>query len=309
MTLLHSTTVNKGSGILNEALNIMPCPAGSATHFVLCKGDKIKFIINLLGGKIHLSNNVAAYSKGLTLLLKGLPYIPYSILKCVGLGYYAQISLHPDVAKFIPSAHNWNVLVGTYDDTQKIVLQCYEDTSALRTYIKVGNAGSAKQMKREIQFLNRAATYSTFCIPRMQGFCLTDEEHPFNIQVTQEFRGEKVAPVLTPQLYAITRELAGEAEIKDGIVYEFSHGDFAPWNIRRTDNGYTVFDWEHCGMRPAGYDAAYFIIMTEVALHHCSFAEAFESAQSQLRTIDPEFHLDYNLIYNEFIKTTKALTF
>jgi hypothetical protein len=49
--------------------------------------------------------------------------------------------------------------------------------------------------------------------------------------------------------------------------------------------------------------------MTEVALHHCSFAEAFESAQSQLRTLAPELRLDYNLMYEEFAKTTKALTF
>lgn len=305
----HTASSDGGSGILNEALCITPCPAGKASHFVLCKGDKIKFIIDLKDGKQHLTANVAAYSKGLALLLKLLPIIPYGILKSAKLGYFAQVSLHQDIARFLPENHRWNILVGTYDCAQKIVLQCYANKTTPRIFVKVGNAGSAAQMEREIRFLQEASTYTSFEVPHMQGYCLKDEQHPFNIQVTREFQGEKVPPVLTPELYAVTRELAGERILKDGVVYEFSHGDFAPWNIRKTNGTYTVFDWEHCGMRPAGYDAAYFIIMTEVALHHCSFAEAFESAQSQLRTLAPELRLDYNLMYEEFAKTTKALTF
>ena len=298
-----------GSGILEEALRITPCPASKASHFVLCNGEKIKYIIDLKDGRQHLIANVTAYSKGLALLLKLLPIIPYGILKLTKLGYFAHVNLHQAIAHLIPENHRWNILVGTYDSAQKITVQCYRDKTHPRFYIKVGNASSATQMKREIRFLQEASTYSTFDVPYMQDFCINDENHPFNIQVTREFIGMKIPPVLTSELYAITRELAGKTIVKDGVKYEFSHGDFAPWNIRKNNRTYTVFDWEHCGMRPAGYDAAYFVIMTEVALRRCSFAEAFKTAQSQLKRLDSELQLDCDQIYEEFAKTTKALTF
>lgn len=300
---------DKGSGILQEALQVQRCRAKDATHFVLCKGNKIKFFIHLQGGEPHLLKCVKAYSGALALLLKLLPIIPYRSLQMAGLGYYAKVNAHAAIQKCIPSGQSYNILVGTYDSAQKLVLQCFNTTQGECTFIKVGNAGSAEQMEREIKFLQAEHNFRRFSIPQISAFRLRSETEPFNIQVTQEFHGEKTEPVMTPELYAITREIAGESTVTDGREYEFTHGDFAPWNIRTTASGYTVFDWEHCGLRPKGYDAAYFIIMTEVALRGCSFAEAFETAVSTLREIDPALQLDYQLIYQEFAKTTKALSF
>ena len=305
----NTASSNSGSGILEEALRITPCSASKASHFVLSKGKRIKFIIDLIDGKQHLKANVTAYSRGLNLLLKLLPIIPYCILKFAKLGYFAQVDLHRDIANLIPKDHRWNILVGTYDCAQKIAFQCYKNKISPRFFIKVGNAGSATQMEREIRFLQKTSPYTSFEIPHIQEFCIKDANHPFNIQVTREFKGEKVSPILTPELYTITRELAGDPIVKDGVVYEFSHGDFAPWNIRKTSNTYIVFDWEHCGLRPEGYDAVYFIIMSEIALNKRNFDDAFNIACLQLQKYKPELKPDKNLILKEFSRTTKTLNF
>lgn len=36
------------------------------------------------------------------------------------------------------------------------------------------------------------------------------------------------------------------------------HGDLAPWNLRRTPYGLSLFDWEAAGFGPPGFDRAYY---------------------------------------------------
>ncbi len=299
----------KGSGIIEEALKIAPCQAKDATHFVLCHGSRIKFIIELKSGTAKLQKNIATYNKKLTLLVKLLPIIPWKVLQKVGLGYFARVKLHPQVESFIPTGSKWNVLVGTYDEAQKLVLQCYTTAAEPCTFIKVGNKGSDIQMQREIDFLRKNQDFSTFHTPTLLGSSLMSEGFAFNIQATKEFNGKKVAPVLTEELFRIATEIAGPTIMQEGTAYTFSHGDFAPWNIRCEEGSYTVFDWEHCGLRPAGYDAAYFIIMADIALKKSNFDTAFQNAVEQLQRLSPNLKLDKVLIQQEFTKTTKTLNF
>ena len=44
-----------------------------------------------------------------------------------------------------------------------------------------------------------------------------------------EFVGDKVEPILTQEIVEIYEELSKDK--KNGL--EFSHGDFAPWNLKR----------------------------------------------------------------------------
>jgi hypothetical protein len=37
-----------------------------------------------------------------------------------------------------------------------------------------------------------------------------------------------------------------------------THGDLAPWNLRRTSRGLALFDWEAAGWRPPGSDLAHY---------------------------------------------------
>lgn len=300
----------QGSGILAEALTLRPCKHSEATHFALCYGSKIKFLINLKGGIPHLRATVAVYNKKLAMLLRLLPFTPWSILQCCRMGYFASVELHPAVSRVIPPENKWNILVGAYDNAQKLVIQSYHQNQGnTRSYIKIGNAGSATQMENEINFLRSAPSYQTFSLPVFRDSCLINEGYPFNLLVTDEFHGQKSHPELTDDIYHITKEIAGETTFINGVPHTFSHGDFAPWNLRKNSTGYTVFDWEHCGMRPVGYDAAYFVIMFEIALNKRSFHDAFHIAQEQIKNKDPEIHLNKELIFQHFSKTTKTLSY
>lgn len=298
-----------GSGILKEAASIFQARQKAATHFVLTHGNKIKYFINIKRGICPLKRSIATYNKKLSLLMFLLPLIPWQLLRMMGLGYFARVDLHPLIQQFIPKGNVWNILVGTYDEAQKLVFQCFEDETSACTFIKVGNKGSDTQMQREINFLKQNHNYSTFKVPSILGEAKMRDGAPFNILVTKEFHGEKSKPILSEEIYKIAEEISGDPILIDGSPYTFSHGDFAPWNIRKESNSYTVFDWEHCGMRPAGYDAAYYIIMSEISLNHCDFDTAFDIAMQQLKRLAPHIELNREKIRNEFSKTTKALKF
>ncbi len=299
----------KGSGIIQDALVIEQCSGKAATHFVLSHGKKIKYIISLNGGVPWLKNTVVAYNKKLALLLSLLPILPWSLLSAAGLGYFAKVALHPEVQVHVPERSRWNILIGTYDSAQKIILQCFSPDSPSCIFIKVGNSGSAGQMEREIRFLRRSVTSPHIILPDLLNSALISEGNSFNILITKQFKGDQIPPALTPELFRITREIAALPLESNDADYEFTHGDFAPWNVRQKEDKFIVFDWEHCSPRPCGYDAAYFIIMVEVALRHRLFDEAFEIAAAQLHKLDPSIILNKQLIYNEFTKSTKALTF
>lgn len=300
----------RGSGILSEAITITPCAKKDATHFVLCHKDRIKFLINLNQGIGHLRRTIAAYNKNLSLLLRVLPIIPKTILKTSKLGYYAHVDLHPEILNFTPKDCLWNVFIGSYDSAQKIVTQCYNPNKReTPIYIKIGNTGSDIQMQREINFLNSGQQFSTFKIPELFKYSLLRDGAKFNIQVTKEFQGDRISPILTKKLFHVAEEIAGPTIIRNGVPYTFSHGDFAPWNIRQGKNGFIVFDWEHCGLRPKGYDAMYFIIMTEIALKQANFDKAFEQATNQIQLISPSLIINKELFFNEFSKTIKSLKF
>lgn len=306
----HSAALQiTGSGILHDALTITQCRRNKATHFALCHGERIKFLINLHSGTKLIKKAVAPYNKKLAILLRALPIIPWRILEATGLGYFANVTLHPDVEASIPPESQWNVLVGTYDHAQKIVLQCYSPFNPFRTYVKVGNIGSALQMEKEILFLREARCHHAYEIPHMKKSTLIQEGAAFNILATEEFAGEKIPAILNEEIYRIAQEIAGVPTLIDGVPHTFSHGDFAPWNIRKKGNSYIVFDWEHCGMRPQGYDLLYFSIMSEIALNKHNFNDAFDIALQQLCQFNAEIDVDKERIRQEFAKTTKTLQF
>lgn len=309
MDTINQFPINYGSGILHEAIKITSCPRHEATHFAICHNSHIKFLIHIHSGVSYLRKTVAAYNKKLSLLLKLLPCIPTWLLHATGFGYFARISLHPSVKAVIPPDKEWNILVGTYDSAQKIVFQCFSNINTPCIYVKIGNQGSAKQMENEILFLKNSQRYQSFEVPHLKYAELINEGVPFNIQVTEEFCGTKVPPILNEQVCRIAQEIAGSPININGVPHTFSHGDFAPWNIRKNGSLYTVFDWEHCGMRPVGYDLVYFCLMIEIALNHCSLSEAYERATTQVRQFIPELSPIKELILSHFKKTTKSLRF
>jgi len=71
---------------------------------------------------------------------------------------------------------------------------------------------------------------------------------------------------------------AGDLKIKVGLF----HGDFAPWNIKVSPDGFVnVMDWEHGSPAgPAGWDWLHYIIQRAILVDHCSTVETLEVCRS-----------------------------
>lgn len=293
-------------GILQQAVDIKECSQKTATHFALCNGNRIRYLIALSGGKRRLSRNISTYSNKLELLMKLLNFLPFAVLKLGKLGYFVEAKLHPAIEQQRKTTRtvSWNVIVGTYDEKQKLVIQCFDKTGDA-VFMKVGNQATAVEMDTEMRFLSEGRKYKSFDLPVLLGSSLMSESNPFNIQMTKEFRGEKVNPVLTDDIIRMYRELSAEKKKINGVVYERSHGDFTPWNLKKMNGRYTLFDWEHTGFRSFGYDLMHYTMTIEIALNGSSLLKAYEAGIKEIQKYIPDFKVDRNAIlakYREIIK-------
>ncbi|MCD8096233.1 MAG: hypothetical protein LUE12_08925 [Ruminococcus sp.] len=273
------------SGILDQALKIEKTKKKDASHFVLCNGDKIRYII-APAGKKRLSQNVSTYSGKLGLLMKYLNYIPSWMLEKAGMGYFAKIELHPEIEKAFKQTGKitWNMIVGTYDEKQKLVMQCFGNDEDDAVFIKIGNSATEKEMSAEMNFLGKPESYRTFEIPQLITAIKADDSNLFNLQLMREFKGEKVEPVLTEDIVEIYKEISAikHEDVVTPKGYAFSHGDFAPWNIKRTGNSYTVFDWEQCGYRTVGFDLLHYMFSVNIRLRGMDRDIAYKTAIEEI---------------------------
>lgn len=280
------------SGILEQALQCVPCSRKEATHFVLCKGGKMRYLISLRGGVAPLTRSLVAYGGKLALLMKLLRPLPYCLLSAAHLGFFARAALHPAIAAMVPEGHEWNMLVGTYWPKQKLVLQCFQRGEPLCAFVKVGNAASAAEMHTEMDFLTAPHHFRLIALPEVLGMRRAEGDCPFDILVTREFLGDKVAPVLTEDIYRVYQELSADRREEKGQMLALSHGDFAPWNLRKQGGRYIVFDWESCAYRPVGHDAVHFLVAVYTNLHGMPLPAAVSRAVADIRTYDPVFSIN-----------------
>lgn len=294
----------RDSGILQQAVKIEKVKRKQASHFALCNGGRIRYLIAIDGGRKRLSSNISTYSSKLGLLMKLLKYLPFTLMKESKLGLYVNATLHPVIEEEIQQRHldTWNMLVGTYDEKQKLVLQCYTKNNPLATFVKIGNKATEKEMHAEIAFLKTKHTFRFFSIPTILGSKEKSVDCPFNIQITKEFVGEKVEPELNADIVRIYKEIAGNTKEIDGAEYEFSHGDFAPWNIKKNGKQYTVFDWEHCGYRIKGFDLMHYATIVEMVIHGKDVSEAFDIGKAYIKQYLPEFDINRESFLHEFEK-------
>lgn len=294
------------SPILQEAVEMKKVNRKGATHFVIFRRNRVRYLIDLHGGKEKLRLNLSPYSKKLWLLMKLLNILPFSILKMLKMGEFVSVKLHPEIEKHLvlTKTDTWNVIVGTYDEKQKLVLQCYTEKGPA-FYVKVGNSNSAKEMQTEMQFLNCDHLFETFRIPDMVEFFVMREGAPFNIQITKEFVGDKVKPVLTKEIINIYREVSSKTKVVDNVVYECSHGDFAPWNMKCDKGRYILFDWENYGYRIKGFDLMHYVMIIEVVLRGRNLSSAFINSIKQIRRFIPDFTIDKDAFLNEFCALRK----
>lgn len=285
------------SGIMKDVLRIEKINKSQATHFALCNGEVIRYLIDLNDGKQRISKNISTYSGKLGILMKMINIVPFYFFKVVNIGCFVRVKLEHSVEEQRKQTDTkfWNVIIGTYDKKQKLVMQCFDKTGDA-TYVKIGNQATDKEMATEIRFLAEGRRFQTFDIPTMKGYCLRENGNQFNIQVTKEFYGEKVAPEITPEIIALYMELSGEK--RDGLA--FSHGDFAPWNIKRTRGRFVLFDWENCGYRMEGFDIMHYATIIEMVIGGKNVSSAFDCGLANIREYVPEFCINKQEFLAEF---------
>lgn len=285
------------SGILSQVVKIEKTNMKASTHFALCNGSELRYLIDLNGGKKRLSKTISTYSKKLRLLMRLIDIVPLSLFKLLGLGSFVKTVLHPEVDECRKNIQKkyWNMIIGTYDEKQKVVLQCFDDVGAA-DFVKVGNIATEDEMNAEISFLRKKKQYSSFKIPDLVSSTRRADGATFNIQVTKEFLGDKVEPVLTQEIVNIYQELS--KDMKNGLA--FSHGDFAPWNLKKNDEQYTLFDWEHCGYRMPGFDLMHYTTIVGKALYGKEVSEAFDDGLKEIHRYLPDFSSDKEVFLAEF---------
>lgn len=298
------------SGIVKQVVKIDRTNRQEATHFALCNVSRMRYLIDLHGGKKRLSNNISTYSNKLGLLMRFISVLPFSLLARLKLGYFVVAELHEEVEELRQSTkkNQWNMIIGTYDEKQKVILQCFnrsgnrhgvvdkDDDAAV--YMKIGNAATEEEMNTEIFFLQRKNQFTSFDIPELLGSTRRAKGAVFNIQVTKEFTGSKVEPVLVQGIVDIYFELSKDT--KDGLA--FSHGDFAPWNLKKRNNRFMLFDWEHCGYKMPGFDLMHYCVVPKLMLEGKTLSEAIEEGLCEIREFIPEFSIDKEQFILEYNK-------
>lgn len=280
------------SGIIEQSMKIKKVNRHDATHFALCNKGNIRYLISMnKSRKEKLCSNLSSYSAKLAILMKNLPIIPFEFLKWGNLGYFVSVELHPEIEKVISKQKkkHWNVIIGTYDEKQKIVIQAFNDKKDLPIYIKVGNEATDREMRNEIEFLENRDQYSTFSIPKLVARYYLKKDALFNIQITEEFSGEKIEVGLTQDIVDIYHEISAICSEEDK---EFSHGDFTPWNLKKNKNGYIVYDWEHCGMRLKGFDLLHYVVMPKVMLEKKALSDSIAEGIQEIEKFIPDFKIN-----------------
>ena len=277
---------------IDDIIRATRVPPDRATHFALYRGDRARYYIALEDGMgrtagRRLSANVSAYSGKLDGLMRLLGRMPYRALQLAHIGAYVSLELDGQVSDALDAVRRdalrcgkiwWNVLVGSYVEKQKAVFQCFRGDDAPAVYMKVGDSRSSAQMLAEAAYLQSPIPGTLLRSPRL---CLPIQgEGKYRMQITEEFTGERVAPVLSEDIYRLFREIADSRTEVDaqGRALAFSHGDFTPWNMKKQGDAYMVFDWEYCGMRFYGFDLIHFVWQVQHKL--CGKTEGEAMAES-----------------------------
>ena len=279
------------------------------THLALLRNDKMRYLISFEDGKKKLTQNICSYSKKLHLMMLILRFIPINLIIKLKCCECLQVELKPEVNKFIKSITldnqrdlYYNIIIGTYNKQQKIVIQCYDLQNKGSLFFKIGNNLTNRNLLTEINFLKEKHHFRNFKIPKYISSQTIAEGYNLNIIATAEFCGKRVKPLLNEEIYNIYLEIINiNTENSDNNLV-FSHGDFTPWNMRRTEDTYWVFDWEHCGYRFIGYDLIHFLYQINRLLKKMNSEQAITDAYNEL-------HLTYGMFENIALDTVKQLYF
>ena len=224
-----------------------------STHVILPHRVHPKWIISLENKEIYRQS--FAFYQPMRIngfLLKYLLQNAYHFLKFFNRN---KITIQR-ISEFLPEdISSFSISLGTQGPTQKPTIALFKE-GAIYAYAKVGHNDITKRLvKNEYETLMMLQKFNfSFDVPLVISYSETDTYNVL-IQSTKE-NLIPIGTTLTDELVTIAREIKSLSK-----NMPFSHGDFAPWNIKKQQNGrYFIFDWELSGTFGADYsDAQYFV--------------------------------------------------
>ena len=296
---------------------------GESTHLAIINNGNIRYLVSNRKGlrnqaRKALANNISSYSKKLCLLMRMLEFIPDCVLKFAHLGKTVSLELPTEVvnalfevteARWPNKKWDYNIIVGSYVEKQKIVIQCFTTNPAdSAIYFKICSDNARTEIENETNYLKSPIQSELFQNPRLCYSKLQKDGAKYNIQVTEEFSGSKVAPKMTSEIYQLFKQISASKvfETEDGKKMSFSHGDFAPWNLKHTENGYIIFDWEYCGMRFYGFDLIHYLWQIENKINKKNIRESTIGAVKKAQEIDSILaQIDAEVLGNMYLDELK----
>lgn len=257
----------------------------SKTHFAIFNGKQIKYLIDVNDKNYYnnLIKNQSSYSinhRIFKYLIKLLPNI-LSILPSKVKG--CNVKINKDLKSCLNNNINdkvigYNYIIGTEGKHQKIVVQAVCEDKNI--YIKMGN-NNTKEL-----IINESKVYKIlnnldlcFITPTL---LFEHSENGININALSEVKGNEVTTQFNEDILRLYKEISNikyDLNQKNEIIeLEFSHGDFAPWNIKKYNDKFIVYDWEYAKMRFKGYDVIHYIFQVQYLLNKLPMEEALDKA-------------------------------
>lgn len=157
---------------------------------------------------------------------------------------------------------------------RRLSLLCRCDTEPVIVKLSADGPGADAGLLREAAALQllTATPLPTIATPRLLGagnLGLLDQDTnadratPITFVATTAIALGRQRPAIDVPLRTFERDLAerlAPLPRPDGTPAHFVpvHGDLAPWNLRRTDRGLALFDWEEAGWGEPGSDLEYY---------------------------------------------------
>ena len=285
---------------VEKVIKIKRTRPSDASHFAIKKGGKLRYLIDLKNQRLgieKISKNLSAYSKKLDVLTRLIRIVPLRVLNLLEIGEFVICEIDPQILGEINSVWkkaqlkggeipSWNIIVGSYVEKQKIVFQCFSTESSIDMFVKVGGERSNNEMDNEILYLTNPILDESFINPKL--VYSSQINSTWRVMVTEEFEGKKVSPTMTNERYDIYSAICQRRKYDSkGNILFFSHGDFTPWNIKKTDNSYVVFDWEYSAFRFYGFDILHFFWQIENKLNKKDVEQSMISAVKKAKEWDP----------------------
>jgi hypothetical protein len=132
-----------------------------------------------------------------------------------------------------------------------------------RDSVLVRVRASSEQLDLERRVSDRAATTTatTFGVPRVVGHGAVDDWHwvGYRTIATRPHAPVRRAPAaLFDEVCALVESVVDRPAGTPGH-WRGAHRDLTPWNLRRSNTGTWLIDWEDAGWAPPGTDEVYFV--------------------------------------------------